>query len=54
VVAFDPEKIADHATYADPHRYATGMVDVFVNGEEVLHRGEHTGARSGRVLTPRA
>jgi N-acyl-D-amino-acid deacylase len=54
VVAFDPEQIADHATYADPHRYATGMVDVFVNGEQVLRRGEHTGARPGRVLSPRA
>jgi len=52
VVVFDPEHIADHATYADPHRYATGMVDVFVNGEQVLRRGEHTGARAGRVLTP--
>ncbi|MEK6227336.1 MAG: amidohydrolase family protein [Chloroflexota bacterium] len=52
VVAFDAERIADHATYADPHRYATGMVDVFVNGEQVLRRGEHTGARPGRVLVP--
>jgi N-acyl-D-aspartate/D-glutamate deacylase len=52
VVAFDPETIADHATYAEPHRYATGMVDVFVNGEQVLRRGEHTGARPGRVLVP--
>ncbi len=52
VVAFDPNGIADHATYADPHRYATGMVDVFVNGEQVLRRGEHTGARPGRVLVP--
>jgi len=52
VVAFDAEKIADHATYADPHRYATGMVDVFVNGEQVLRHGEHTGARPGRVLVP--
>jgi N-acyl-D-amino-acid deacylase len=52
VVAFDASKIADHATYAEPHRYATGMVDVFVNGEQVLRRGEHTGARPGRVLVP--
>jgi N-acyl-D-amino-acid deacylase len=36
VVAFDPET----------------MVEVFVNGEQVLRRGEHTGARAGRVLTP--
>jgi N-acyl-D-amino-acid deacylase len=54
VVAFDPEKIADHATYADPHRYASGVIDVFVNGEQVLRGSEHTGARPGRVLSPRA
>jgi N-acyl-D-amino-acid deacylase len=54
VVAFDPATIADHATYPDPHRFATGMVDVFVNGEQVLRRGEHTGARPGRVLSARA
>ncbi len=52
IVAFDAEKITDHATYADPHRYASGMVDVFVNGEQVLRRGEHTGGRPGRVLIP--
>src|SRR5438094_507136 len=38
VVAFDPNKVIDHATYADPHRYASGVVDVFVNGEQVLRR----------------
>lgn len=52
IVAFDASAIADHATYADPHRYASGVVDVFVNGEQVLRRGEHTGARPGRVLVP--
>ena len=52
VVAFDPNKIIDNATYADPHRYASGVVDVFVNGEQVLRRGDHTGARPGRVLSP--
>jgi N-acyl-D-amino-acid deacylase len=51
VVTFDPNRIMDHATYADPHRFATGVADVFVNGAEVLRRGEHTGARPGRVLT---
>jgi N-acyl-D-amino-acid deacylase len=54
VVAFDPAAIADHATYADPHRFATGVVDVFVNGEMVLRHGQHTGARPGRVLSPSA
>jgi N-acyl-D-amino-acid deacylase len=50
VVAFDPLTIQDHATYADPHRYATGVEHVLVNGSPVLRGGEHTGARPGRVL----
>jgi N-acyl-D-amino-acid deacylase len=54
LVVFDPDGIRDHATYADPHRYATGVVHVFVNGTQVLRDGEHTGARPGRVLAPKA
>jgi len=50
VAVFDPAKIQDHATYAEPHRYATGMVHVLVNGVPVLRDGEHTGARPGRVV----
>ncbi|MBX2911029.1 MAG: D-aminoacylase [Cyclobacteriaceae bacterium] len=50
VVAFDPEKIQDHATFENPHQYSTGMVHVFVNGEQVLAGGEHTGARPGRIV----
>jgi len=47
---FDPEKIQDHATFEDPHQYSTGMVHVFVNGEQVLKDGEHTGATPGQVV----
>ncbi|MBT8274197.1 MAG: amidohydrolase family protein, partial [Bacteroidia bacterium] len=50
VVIFDPEKVQDHATFADPHNYSTGMVHVFVNGEQVLKDGEHTGALPGRFV----
>ena len=50
VVVFDPEAIQDHATFVEPHQYATGMVHVFVNGEQVLEDGEHTGATPGRVV----
>jgi len=50
VVVFDPESIQDHATFVDPHQYATGMIHVFVNGEQVLKNGEHTGATPGRVV----
>jgi N-acyl-D-amino-acid deacylase len=50
VVVFDPATIQDHATFEDPHRYATGVGHVFVNGEHVLRDGEHTGALPGRVV----
>ncbi|WP_116364474.1 N-acyl-D-amino-acid deacylase family protein [Parahaliea mediterranea] len=50
VVVFDPATIADHATYDDPHRYATGVSDVIVNGVQVLVDGEHTGATPGQVV----
>ncbi len=50
VVVFDPDKIQDHATFNNPRQYATGMVDVFVNGTQVLANGEHTGATPGRVV----
>ena len=50
VVVFDPAKIQDHATYEDPHQYATGIVHVWVNGTQVLRDGEHTGATPGRVV----
>ena len=50
VVVFDPETIQDHATFTEPHQYATGMVHVFVNGEQVIKDGEHTGATPGRVV----
>ena len=50
VVVFDPATIQDHATFAEPHQYATGVVHVFVNGVQVLKDGEHTGATPGRVV----
>jgi N-acyl-D-amino-acid deacylase len=50
VIAFDPSRIEDHATYTDPHRYATGVAHVLVNGTPCLRDGEHTGARPGRVV----
>jgi len=50
VVVFDPATISDQATFEDPHQYATGVEHVFVNGEQVLAAGEHTGATPGRAL----
>lgn len=50
LVVFDPATFIDHATFANPHQYATGMQHVFVNGVQVLKDGEHTGAKPGRVV----
>ena len=50
VVIFDPNTIADKATFEQPHQYAVGMKHVFVNGVQVLKDGEHTGNKSGRAL----
>ncbi|MEO6257003.1 MAG: D-aminoacylase [Sphingomicrobium sp.] len=50
VVLFDPATIADHATFAKPMQYATGVRDVFVNGVQVLKDNEPTGATPGRFI----
>jgi N-acyl-D-amino-acid deacylase len=50
IVVFEPAEVRDHATFDKPHQYATGMVHVFVNGQQVLKDGEHTGAFPGRVV----
>jgi N-acyl-D-amino-acid deacylase len=50
VVVFDPATIADRATFENPHQYAVGVKHVFVNGQQVLKDGEHTGAKPGRAL----
>jgi N-acyl-D-amino-acid deacylase len=47
---FNPKTIQDHATFEKPMQYATGMQHVFVNGEQVLKDGEHTGALPGKVV----
>lgn len=50
VTLFDPQTIADTATYDDPHQYARGILMVLVNGDVVIDGGEHTGSLPGRVL----
>lgn len=50
VVVFNPATVADHATFDKPHQLATGVMDVFVNGTQVLKDQEHTGAKPGRFV----
>jgi len=51
VAIFDPARIAERATYDDPHQYSVGVSTVLVNGDVVLEGGDHTGALPGRVLS---
>ncbi len=50
LVVFDPDAVADQATYKAPHQYPVGIHHVIVNGELVIHAGVHTQARPGIVL----
>jgi N-acyl-D-aspartate/D-glutamate deacylase len=47
---FDPNRVIDRATYSDPFQYNEGIEYVIVNGQLVLDRGTHSGAKPGRVL----
>ncbi len=50
LVVFDPETVADRATFEEPHQYSVGIRDVVVNGRVALESGEFTGALAGRAL----
>jgi N-acyl-D-amino-acid deacylase len=52
LVLFDFDKIIDKATFDDPHQYPEGIDSVIVNGQVVIHRGEHLGVKSGKILRP--
>ena len=50
LVVFDADRVRSNATYDEPRRFPDGIEWVILNGEVVVERGEHTGARPGRVL----
>ena len=47
---FDPERVIDKSTYTSPFAYNEGIEYVIVNGQVVLEKGKHTGARPGRSI----
>ncbi len=47
IVIFDPAKVNDPSTFADPHHFAEGFTDVVINGGVVLRDGAMTGTRPG-------
>jgi dihydroorotase/N-acyl-D-amino-acid deacylase len=53
VVVFDADRIADRATFENPHQYAIGIDYVLVNGVAAVDRGKYTDSRAGRVLRRR-
>jgi N-acyl-D-amino-acid deacylase len=53
LVAFDPAKVAETNSFERPKSYAAGVPYVLVNGVVVIDKGEHTGARPGKVLRGR-
>jgi N-acyl-D-amino-acid deacylase len=54
VTVFDPEKILDKATYANPHQYPVGIKYVIVNGKVVIANGKHTRELPGKALRSHA
>ncbi|MGH7527605.1 MAG: N-acyl-D-amino-acid deacylase family protein [Gemmatimonadales bacterium] len=50
VVVFDPDRIRDRATFAQPNQLSEGMRWVLVNGVPVIAEGKATHALPGKVL----
>ena len=50
LVLFDPARVDDKATFADPHQYSQGFDYVFVNGRAVVADGTLTDERPGEFV----
>ncbi|MDF5756384.1 D-aminoacylase [Spongiactinospora sp. TRM90649] len=50
IAVFDPERIADRATFTAPQQYPDGIRAVIVGGRRVVEDGAHGGARPGEIL----
>lgn len=50
IVVFDPQSVAETATFAAPHSLAVGIEYVLVAGNLAFAGGIATGARAGRIL----
>jgi N-acyl-D-amino-acid deacylase len=53
LVLFDPDTVADTATFADPRQPATGIPHVLVNGVPVIADNHPTGALPGHSIRGR-
>jgi N-acyl-D-amino-acid deacylase len=50
VVVFDPQKIVEKSTYAQPHQLSEGVTALVVNGTLTIEDGKLTGQRNGKFL----
>lgn len=50
IAVINLQKIGDHATYKDPHRYSTGVEYLFVNGVLSIDKGAATNERGGKAV----
>jgi N-acyl-D-aspartate/D-glutamate deacylase len=50
IAVIDLKKMASHATYLEPHQYATGVRYLLVNGVLSIAEGKATGDRGGKTL----
>jgi N-acyl-D-amino-acid deacylase len=50
IVLFDPDTVKDEATFINPHRFASGIPYVIVNGIIVIEKCEHTRKLPGRTI----
>lgn len=50
ILIFDPARVQDKATYAQPHQYSEGFDYVIVNGAVMVDSGQLSDARPGKVL----
>jgi N-acyl-D-amino-acid deacylase len=50
LVLFDPRKVSDRATVAEPHKISEGIEIVWVNGKQVFNQGKTTGIFPGAII----
>jgi len=53
LLVFDPARVEDKATFAQPHQYSQGFDFVLVNGKIAVDEGKLTSAQGGQALRHR-
>lgn len=50
ITVFSPERVKDEATFADPHKFASGIPYVICNGTLIINKGKHTRKLPGKTI----